>query len=92
MRVQPSLISVFVAGAALALALAGWNGGMAVPTSPLMLAQRGANSVSVDVELVIAVDVSNSMDPEEQALQREGYIAGITSREFISIVAPHLIE
>src|SRR6516225_11277162 len=35
MRVQPSLISVFVAGAAVALALAGWSGGMAVPTSPL---------------------------------------------------------
>ena len=86
MRVQPSLISVFVAGAAAALALAGWSGGLAVPTSPLMLAQRGPNSVPVDVELVIAVDVSNSMDPEEQALQREGYIAGITSREFISAV------
>ena len=38
----------------------------------------------VDVELVIAVDVSYSMDPEEQALQREGYITGITSREFMS--------
>ena len=31
--------------------------------------------VPVDVELVIAVDISYSMDPEEQALQREGYIA-----------------
>ena len=29
----------------------------------------------VDVELVLAVDVSYSMDPEEQALQREGYMA-----------------
>src|SRR5205823_3717711 len=34
-------------------------------------------------ELVLAVDVSYSMDPEEQALQREGYIAGITSRDFM---------
>jgi hypothetical protein len=33
---------------------------------------------------VIAVDVSNSMDPEEQALQREGYITGLTSREFLN--------
>ena len=31
---------------------------------------------------MIAVDVSNSMGPEEQALQREGYILGLTSREF----------
>jgi hypothetical protein len=40
--------------------------------------------MAVDVELVLAVDVSYSMDPEEQALQREGYITGITSREFMS--------
>jgi Protein of unknown function (DUF1194) len=32
---------------------------------------------------VIAVDVSYSMDPEEQALQREGYIQALTSREFM---------
>jgi hypothetical protein len=32
---------------------------------------------------VLAVDVSYSMDPEEQALQREGYITGITSRDFM---------
>jgi hypothetical protein len=86
MRVQTTLISVFVAGAAIALALAGWTGGMAAPTSPLILAQRGPNAVPVDVELVIAVDVSNSMDPEEQELQREGYVAGLTSREFTSAV------
>ena len=30
-----------------------------------------------------AVDVSYSMDPEEQQLQREGYMAAITSREFM---------
>src|SRR6185295_11456706 len=39
---------------------------------------------TVDTELVIAVDISYSMDPEEQALQREGYIAGLTSKEFIN--------
>src|SRR5207253_8649333 len=31
----------------------------------------------------LAVDVSYSMDPDEQALQREGYITGLTSREFL---------
>jgi hypothetical protein len=30
--------------------------------------------VAVDVELVIAVDISFSMDPEQQRLQREGYV------------------
>ena len=39
--------------------------------------------VPVDVELVIAVDISYSMDPEEQALQREGYMQALTSREFL---------
>ncbi len=39
--------------------------------------------VKVDVELVLAVDVSYSMDPEEQRLQRDGYIQAITSQEFL---------
>jgi hypothetical protein len=42
-----------------------------------------AVETNVDVELVIAVDVSYSMDPDEQALQREGYIIGLTSPEFL---------
>jgi len=46
-------------------------------------ADRSPNAVPVDVELVIAVDVSYSMDPEEQALQREGYVMALTSREFL---------
>ncbi|MHB2166338.1 DUF1194 domain-containing protein [Alsobacter sp. R-9] len=33
----------------------------------------------VDVALVIAVDISNSMDPEEQALQREGFVEAFRS-------------
>ncbi len=36
----------------------------------------------VDVELLLAVDVSGSMDPEEHALQRQGYVAAIRSEEF----------
>ncbi len=32
-------------------------------------------ATEVDLALVIAVDVSNSMDPEEQELQREGFVA-----------------
>jgi hypothetical protein len=37
----------------------------------------------VDVELVLAVDISYSMDYDELALQREGYILAITSEQFI---------
>jgi hypothetical protein len=43
-----------------------------------------AASAEVDVELIIAVDVSYSMDPDEQALQREGYIIGFNSPEFLN--------
>jgi hypothetical protein len=65
-----------------AAALAGF--GIAAPGGPQQLAQRGAmGATAVDVELVLAVDVSYSMDPEEQALQREGYMAAITSRDFM---------
>jgi len=46
-------------------------------------ADKNLNAIPVDVELVIAVDVSYSMDPEEQALQREGYVMALTSREFM---------
>ena len=81
MRAQTSLMSFLAAGTVLALALAA---GVAAPT--VRLADKGPNAVPVDTELVIAVDVSNSMDPEEQELQREGYITGLTSREFMSAV------
>ena len=38
---------------------------------------------SVDIELVIAVDVSYSMDIDELAVQREGYAQAIVSKEFL---------
>jgi hypothetical protein len=55
---------------------------LAAPTMK-QLADTRVSAVSVDVELVIAVDVSYSMDPDEQALQREGYILALTSKEFL---------
>jgi hypothetical protein len=48
------------------------------------LADQSANAIPVDVELVLAVDVSYSMDPDEQALQREGYRLALTSKEFLT--------
>jgi hypothetical protein len=38
----------------------------------------------VDVELVLAVDVSYSMDLDELALQRDGYVKAVTSPEFLN--------
>jgi hypothetical protein len=40
-------------------------------------------SPSVDIELVIAVDISYSMDMDELAVQREGYAQAIVSKEFL---------
>jgi hypothetical protein len=77
-----SLISILAAGAAALAAATAWTAPSVAPNS--RLADNSPSALPVDVELVIAVDVSYSMDPEEQALQREGYITGITSREFMS--------
>lgn len=41
-------------------------------------------STNVDVELVLAVDISYSMDQDELALQREGYARALTSHEFLN--------
>jgi hypothetical protein len=53
-------------------------------TAAVRSVAAAAADSDVDVELVIAVDVSYSMDPDEQALQREGYITGLTSPEFLN--------
>jgi len=56
---------------------------LAAPVRPGRLADTSARAMPVDIELVLAVDVSYSMDPDEQALQREGYVQALTSREFL---------
>ena len=43
---------------------------------------RKQTAPSVDVELILAVDVSYSMDMDELAIQREGYAQAIVSKEF----------
>lgn len=48
--------------------------------------QENGGSVPVDLELVIAVDVSASMDREEFVLQREGYREAIRHPDFIRAV------
>lgn len=51
--------------------------------APLVLAQAGGE---VDVELVLAVDISGSMDIEEARIQRSGYIAALRHPDFINAV------
>ena len=45
-----------------------------------------AEERAVDLELVLAVDVSRSMSPEELELQRRGYAAALTSPEVIRAI------
>lgn len=52
-------------------------------STPDALAQRKDVSPVVDVELILAVDISYSMDLDELALQREGYALAVTSQEFL---------
>ena len=87
MRWYVSIGAVLVAGV-----LAGDVAGVAAPSSKSQLGnqpgrtpgpQLAAKEASVDVELVLAVDVSYSMDMDELAIQREGYAQAIVSREFL---------
>ena len=44
------------------------------------------DELPVDMELVLAVDVSASMDPTKLKLQRDGYIAAFRSGELINVI------
>ncbi len=50
-----------------------------------------ANETEVDLELVLAVDVSRSMDIDEQLLQRDGYVSAIQHPDVISAIKQGLI-
>ncbi len=82
MRWCVSIGAVLVAGA-----MAGGDvAGIAAPNPANQFGHRLAakeSHPSVDVELVLAVDVSYSMDMDELALQREGYAHAIISKEFL---------
>ena len=52
-----------------------------LPTPP-----AAAQDQPVDLELVLAVDVSRSMDDDEQALQRDGYVSALTHPEVINAI------
>jgi hypothetical protein len=45
-----------------------------------------AADVPVDLELVLAIDVSGSIDEEEAALQRDGYMAALTDPDVIAAI------
>ncbi len=57
----------------------------------LAAAPAMADPVGVDLELVLAVDVSLSMDLDEQRLQRDGYVAAFRDPEVHRAIASGLL-
>jgi hypothetical protein len=59
--------------------------GNAAPATSMQRAESSGPDPAkiVDVELVLALDISYSMDLDELALQREGYAQAIVSKEFM---------
>lgn len=70
-----------------ALVIAGMMTGdvasLAAPGAASRIADSKPREAVVDVELVLAVDVSYSMDMDELAVQREGYAQAIVSKDFL---------
>jgi hypothetical protein len=64
----------------LAAGLAAWQ----LQAAPASNNPPDAKNTTVDVELILAVDISYSMDMDELALQRDGYSRALTSREFLN--------
>src|SRR6202163_1828412 len=78
---------VSIGAALVAGAVAGGDvAGIAAPSPQSQQTESKDNSPSVDIELVIAVDVSYSMDLDELAVQREGYAQAIVSKEFLQAI------
>jgi hypothetical protein len=79
MRWCVSIGAVLVAGA-----LAGGDvASIAAPNPQLQRADARETTPSVDIELILAVDVSYSMDMDELAIQREGYAQALVSKDFL---------
>jgi|SRR5579871_698259 len=57
--------------------------GIAAPMAGIRMADDRSSADPVDVELVLATDVSYSMDLDELAVQREGYADALISPEFL---------
>ena len=81
MRWYVSIGAVLIAGAIMAGDVAGVAAPRGGDRADRALAEK--DDTTVDVELILAVDVSYSMDMDELAVQREGYAQAIVSKEFL---------
>ncbi len=62
-----------------------------VAPAAAQLYAQSAPHTEVDLELVLAVDISRSMDFDEQALQRAGYVEAFRHREVIAAIGSGMI-
>jgi Protein of unknown function (DUF1194) len=85
MRWYVSIGAVLLAGALGSGDVAGNAAPGPRPQAGQPQAERRAEDAkpNVDIELILAVDVSYSMDMDELAIQREGYAQAIVSKEFL---------
>src|SRR6201995_2398969 len=75
---------VSIGAALVACAMASGDVAVVAAPGPQAAQQRAETDANaVDVLLILAVDVSYSMDMDELAIQREGYAQAIVSKEFL---------
>src|ERR1700746_3410461 len=84
MRWYVSIGAVLLAGALASGDVAGLAAPGPQPGQPAAEKLAEDAKPAVDIELILAVDVSYSMDMDELAIQREGYAQAIVSKEFLS--------
>src|SRR5665213_2209259 len=52
-----------------------------------LTARAASGATAVDVQIILAVDVSRSMDSDEQRLQRDGYVDAFRDPNVIQAIA-----
>jgi hypothetical protein len=83
---------VSIGAVLVACAMAGGDVASVAAPGPQLAQQRvETDANAVDVQLILAVDVSYSMDMDELAIQREGYAQAIVSKDFLQALktGPH---
>jgi Protein of unknown function (DUF1194) len=73
-----------LSGAIAAAAIGTLGAVLAAPRLADLPGKVAPGSIGVDIELVLSVDISYSMDYDELKLQREGYVEAIMSPEFLN--------
>src|SRR5437764_3829401 len=60
--------------------------GPAIAQTPAIPTPSATKTIPVDLELVLAVDVSRSIDTDEFDLQRQGYARAITNQSVLNAI------